>query len=198
MVIDLETAGLDAGQHALLEFAAVSVRFDEHGKLLPNKTWHYHIEPFQGSVLDAKALDINRIDPTHPFRFAISELDFIQDWFPKIQEEAKAQGCERAILVAHNPFFDRGFLLAACERNGIHRYPFHSFSTIDTASLAALIFGQTVLAQALRLAHIGFDPEQAHGALYDATQTAELFCWFVNEIPLRRKHGRPQHNDDTP
>ena len=43
-----------------------------------------------------------------------------------------------------------------------------------------LVFGKTVLAKALRAARLGFDKNEAHSAIYDAKQTAELFCYIVN------------------
>ena len=59
--------------------------------------------------------------------------------------------------------------------------PFHSFTCIDTASLASLLYGQTVLLKAMKAANISFDPNQAHSALYDAEKTAELYCKMVND-----------------
>ena len=57
---------------------------------------------------------------------------------------------------------------------------FHSFSTFDTATMAALALGETVLAKALQASKIGYNAEEAHSALYDAEQTAKLFCHIVN------------------
>jgi ribonuclease T len=56
-------------------------------------------------------------------------------------------------LVGHNAFFDLGFLRAATERSKL-KSPFHQFSTIDTVSLSALYYGETVLAKAMRVANI--------------------------------------------
>jgi ribonuclease T len=92
----------------------------------------------------------------------------------------KASGCQRAILVAHNAAFDQQFLHAAVNRNQLKRDPFHPFSFIDTASLAAVAYGHTVLSEACARAEIAFDTSQAHSALYDAERTAELFCAIVN------------------
>ena len=38
--------------------------------------------------------------------------------------------------------------MAAAERGGLKRNPFHPFATFDTATLAGLALGQTVLAKA--------------------------------------------------
>jgi ribonuclease T len=92
----------------------------------------------------------------------------------------KSNHCNRAILVGHNAHFDAGFLNAATERLGLKRNPFHPFSHFDTATLAGLAVGHTVLARACGLADIPFDNNEAHSAEYDANKTAELFCLIVN------------------
>ena len=51
---------------------------------------------------------------------------------------------------------------------------------MDTATLAGLAYGQTVLAKACQTAGIQFDNNSAHSAEYDAEKTAELFCGIVN------------------
>ena len=88
--------------------------------------------------------------------------------------------CKRAIIVAHNAAFDQGFLNAAIARCDIKRSPFHPFSSFDTATLAGLTLGQTVLAKACFHAGISFDNDDAHSARYDTEKTADLFCHMVN------------------
>jgi ribonuclease T len=107
-----------------------------------------------------------------------------------VRREIREQGCNRAILVGHNAHFDAGFLNAAVERCEIKRNPFHPFSHFDTATLAGLAYGQTVLAKSCAEAGIAFDNEQAHSAAYDAERTAELFCTIVNR--WRELGGWPQ------
>jgi ribonuclease T len=84
--------------------------------------------------------------------------------------------------VGHNAAFDLGFLNAAVERTGIKRNPFHPFSCFDTATLAGVALGQTVLARATTLAGIEFDSRSAHSARYDAERTADLFCHICNAM----------------
>jgi DNA polymerase III epsilon subunit-like protein len=72
--------------------------------------------------------------------------------------------CTRAILVGHNAFFDLGFLVAASNRAKL-KSPFHQFSTIDTVSLSALYYGETVLAKAMRVAGIEWEDVNAHSAI---------------------------------
>ena len=71
------------------------------------------------------------------------------------------------------------FLNAAFKRCNL-KSPLHAFTSFDTATLSAIFFGQTALAQAARRAKINFDPEQHHSAIYDTEKTAELFCKIAN------------------
>lgn len=180
VVIDVETAGFNASSDALLEIAAVALAFDDFGKLILSKRWHYHIEPFEGANLEQSSLDFTGIDPYNPLRGAVSERHALTEIFNGVRAEQKALDCQRSVMVAHNPAFDMAFLMAASDRIKAKRNPFHPFTTFDTATLAGLALGQTVLAKACSTAGIKFDSEQAHSALYDTEKTAELFCYIVN------------------
>ncbi|MBB72426.1 MAG: ribonuclease T [Legionellales bacterium] len=180
VVIDVETAGFNPETDALLEVAAVTLHMDEQGLLVPDKTVANHIVPFPNANLEKQALEFTGIDPYHPFRAAVEETEALKNVFSHIRKAIKAAGCNRAVLVGHNPAFDMSFINAAVERNKIKRNPFHPFTTIDTASLGALAVGQTVLARAASVAGIPFDRSEAHSAIYDAERTAELFCYIVN------------------
>lgn len=65
-------------------------------------------------------------------------------------------------------------------RTSHKRNPFHPFSCFDTATLAGLAFGQTVLSRAVQAAGIAWNSAEAHSAVYDTERTAELFCAIVN------------------
>ncbi len=181
VVVDVETGGFNASSDALLELAAVTIRMDEKGLLHPAETHACHVEPFPGANLDPKALAFNGIDPGHPFRMALPEKEALQKISLPIRKAIKASGCNRAILVGHNAFFDLGFINAAAERTGFKRNPFHPFSTFDTVSLAGLAYGQTVLARAVQTANLAWNNDEAHSAIYDTEKTAELFCTIVNQ-----------------
>ncbi len=180
VVVDVETAGFNPDTDALLEIAAVLIRMDETGQLVPGETVSAHVEPFPGANLEQRSLDFLGIDPYHPFRLALPEPQALEKVFAPIREEVKAQACTRAILVGHNPFFDLSFVKAAAERVKCKKNPFHAFSTFDTATLGGLAYGQTVLARAVKAAGHLWDSEAAHSAVYDAEQTAKLFCSVVN------------------
>jgi ribonuclease T len=104
----------------------------------------------------------------------------MQSIFQPIRKAVRDSACTRAILVGHNPWFDLAFINAAAQRTGIKRNPFHPFSAFDTATLGGLAFGQTVLSRAAQAAGMTWDTQEAHAAIYDAEQTAELFCRVVN------------------
>lgn len=180
VVIDVETAGFNAGIDALLEIAAMTLKMDNNGWLQTDNTLHFHVKPFPGSLLQPEALAFNGIDPHNPLRGAVSEHEALHEIFKQVRKGIKDQDCNRAIIVAHNAAFDHGFLMAAAGRTGLKRNPFHPFATFDTAALSGLVLGQTVLAKACNIAGIPFDTGEAHSALYDTERTAVLFCELVN------------------
>ncbi|CAH0533167.1 Ribonuclease T [Vibrio stylophorae] len=181
VVIDVETAGFNAKTDALLEICAVTLTMDENGWLKPKTVLHHHVLPFEGANIEQAALDFIGIrDPYSPLRGAVTEEEALKDIFKLIRKELKGEGCQRAIMVAHNAHFDHSFVMNAAERANLKRNPFHPFATFDTAALSGLCFGQTVLAKACKSAGMDFDNAQAHGAKYDTEQTAELFCRIVN------------------
>nr|WP_242469454.1 ribonuclease T [Rhabdochromatium marinum] len=180
VVVDVETAGFDPHRHALLEIAAVIIDMNDQGQLEPQPTIACHVLPFRDAELDPQALAFNKIDPYHPFRDARSESDALKQILTPVRQAVKASACNRAILVGHNAHFDLGFVKAAVERTRFKRNPFHAFSVFDTVSLAGLVYGQTVLAKAARAAGLDWDDSAAHSAIYDAEQTAQLFCRIVN------------------
>ncbi|MDC9714199.1 MAG: ribonuclease T [Gammaproteobacteria bacterium] len=179
VVIDIETGGFNEKTDAMLEICAIIISIDDKGIFYPKDPQHFHIEPFKGANLESSALKFNGIDVYNPLRMAITEKSALSEIFQAVHTEIKTEECTRAILVGHNAFFDLGFLRAATERSKL-KSPFHQFSTIDTVSLSALYYGETVLAKAMRVANIEWSDASAHSALYDTQKTAELFCQIFN------------------
>ena len=180
VIVDVETAGFNAHTDALLEIAAVLLEADVAGGWRRYRTVAHHVKPFPGANLEQRALDFNKIDPYHPFRMAVPEEQALREIFAVVRREVETHGCTRAILVGHNPAFDLAFVKAASARTKIKDFPFHNFSTFDTAALAGVAYGQTVLARAVRAAGFDWNAEAAHSAIYDAERTADLFCAIVN------------------
>jgi len=182
VVIDVETGGFNPATDALLEVAAVFVVLTDSGTLEPGEKHRFMVKPFEGANLEPASLQVTGIDPFNPLRPAIEEGDALRRLFSEIRREVKVQECKRAVLVGHNAFFDLQFINAAVERCSIKRNPFHPFSSFDTATLAGVAFGQTVLSRAVEAAGSSWEDERAHSALYDAEQTAFVFCEIVNRF----------------
>ncbi|MBN8726839.1 MAG: ribonuclease T [Xanthomonadales bacterium] len=180
VVIDVETGGFDWERHALLEIAAAIIRMDEAGYLHPEPVISTHVVPFAGSELDPRSMEVNGIDPGHPFRFAVPEREALEFIFKPVRAALGANNCQRAILVGHNASFDLGVINAAVRRTGHKRNPFHPFSAFDTVTLGGLAYGQTVLSRAVEASGQPWDAREAHTAVYDTERTAELFCRVVN------------------
>ena len=183
VVVDVETGGFDWNRHALLEIAAVPLDVDEHGALVPGPATSAHVVPAPGTAFDPQSLEVTGIDIDHPFRFAKPEREALDHVFAAVRAAVRRHGCQRAILVGHNAHFDLNFLNAAVARSGHKRNPFHPFSVFDTVTLAGVAYGQTVLARAVQAAGFDWSSEDAHSAVYDAEQTAKLFCTIVNAWP---------------
>ena len=182
VIIDIETSGLTPQTDAILEIAAVLPAMDEQGYLHGVEKIHFHVQPFEGANLDPKALEFTGIDPFNPLRGAVDERVALTEIFKLVRKYQKLNHCNRSIIVAHNATFDQGFINQATQRCNLKRVPFHPFASFDTASMAGLVLGQTVLAKACAEANIGYDNKEAHSALYDTEVTSELFFYMVNKL----------------
>jgi ribonuclease T len=191
VVVDVETGGFNAATDALLEIAAVLIELQPDGTMAPGSAWRYHVQPFAGANIEPASLAVNGIDPHHPLRPALPEREALSRLFREVRGAVRESACTRAILVGHNAFFDLSFLNAAVARCELKRNPFHPFSSFDTATLAGVAFGQTVLAKALAAAGLDFDASEAHSAAYDAERTAELFCVVCNRFRTIYESTRP-------
>lgn len=182
VVVDVETGGFNDATDALLEIAAVTLQMDKEGTLSPDATYAVQVEPFPGANIEAASLEVNHIKPDHPLRMAVPEREALARIFKPIRRAVSENGCSRAVLVGHNAHFDLGFINAAVKRSDVKRNPFHPFSVFDTVTLAGAAVGQTVLARAVAATALPFDTNEAHSAIYDAEQTAKLFCMLINRM----------------
>jgi ribonuclease T len=180
VVVDVETGGFDPARHPLLEIAAAPIRMDAAGRVYPDPIISAQVQPFAGAEFNPRSLEITGIDPHSALRAAVPEAEALRRVFAPVRKAIKAEGCERAVLVGHNAAFDLAFVNATVKREGLKRNPFHPFSCFDTATLAGLAYGQTVLSKAVNAAGLQFDSHAAHSAVYDTERTAQLFCIIVN------------------
>lgn len=180
VVVDVETGGFNPQTDALLQIAAVILRMDAHGNLHRHRTLSHHVQPFEGAHMDPKSLEVTGINPWHPLRIATPEDEALREVFREVRQEVKLNHCTRAILVGHNAGFDLAFVNATAERTQLKRNPFHPFSNLDTVTLSAMAYGQTVLARAVQKAGLAWDNAEAHSATYDAEKTADIFCDVMN------------------
>ena len=197
VVVDVETGGFDCHRHALLEIAAIPIELDAAGRYVPGEVAHAHIAPAPGTTIDPKSLEVTGIRIGHPLRGEVDERTGLDAIFIPVRAAVKKYGCQRAILVGHNAHFDLGFLNAAVARVQHKRNPFHPFSVFDTVTMAGLAYGQTVLARAAMAAGLGWDPQEAHSAVYDTLQTARLFCTIANAWPLPSTAGTRDEGPDS-
>lgn len=182
VVVDVETGGFNSATDALLEVSMLTVQINAAGKLEPKDQYSVNIRPFEGSKLERANIDFLGIDPFDESRNLHNESDAMRPLFKAIAKEVRTQECTKAILVGHNGSFDLSFINAVANRINYKRNPFHPFSVIDTASLGALVLGQTVLSRACVTAGISFDGGHAHSAEYDTLKECELFCAIYNRF----------------
>ena len=73
VIVDVETGGFNPQTDALLEVAAITLKFDDQGILHPDAEFHFNINPFEGANIETAALEFTGIDPGNPLRFAVDE-----------------------------------------------------------------------------------------------------------------------------
>ena len=184
VVVDLETGGFNSKKNAILEIAITLIEeVDE--SLVVGDTHRFHIEPYEGLIVEEESLEFTKIKLDHPLRNAISEEEALKNLFAIINKTRAKYECSRAILVGHNAHFDLSFLNEAIHRNNIKRSPFHPFSVLDTVSLGVITTQQTVLARICDALSIDYDSNEAHSAAYDSDVTAKVFCKVLNNLSIK-------------
>lgn len=169
--IDIETTGLDARMHEIIEIATVRVKQQWVSNEKPIFTelfeWSAKIKPERLEVADPVALKINGYIPS--------------DWKDSIPLEQAlrefAHKTDGAIMVAHNVAFDAEFLDEQFVRNNIaNKMHYHR---LDTVSFAYGLLRNTPEVGRYSLGELckyfGIVNERAHSALSDARADFELF-----------------------
>ena len=179
IVVDMETSGINPDSNAILELASIVLYLNDKLDLQCGNFFSCHVRPFPSSKIDPSSMYINTIEIENPFRLALSEEEAINRLFRFVYMNLRNFGCRKAVLVGHNANFDLAFLESARKRYKIDS-PFHTFTVIDTATIGAVFYGKTVLANVVNASNMRFNPKLAHSAIYDAKITTDLFCSVTN------------------
>jgi len=168
IVIDTETTGLspDKGDR-ILEIGAIAI---EHNQIQMNQIFHHFIDPKRDippEVARIHGIDAEKLAAEHAIPFADVGRKFIEF-------------IAGATLVFHNAPFDLGFIkkeLAIAGLPDIDECP-----VIDTLLLARKIFPQQAnnLDALCDRLHIERSQRKLHGALIDATLTAQVYLAMTN------------------
>ncbi len=167
VVFDVETTGLSAVYHKIIELAAVKVK--------------------DGAIIDRFEAFAN---PHHPLSQTTTELtgitdDMVQD-APEIDVVLKDfyEFTGDAVLVAHNAQFDMGFLNVGYEQVGLSKAP---NPVIDTLELGRMLYPDmknhrlNTLCKAFNI-----ELTQHHRAIYDAEATGYLL-WKMATDAIERE-----------
>ena len=179
VTIDIETSGSDVARHGILEIAAVIPVFTDSG--LNSIIFHRHTTLDEGDEVDPASSLVHGIPIENPFRLAIPIRQMLQELDAFIREHCDALDARRGMIVAHNPSFDMAFIHAACVKHDVNVF-MHKYTLLDTASMGMMRHHETVLATLCRREGLGFAPQEAHSALYDAHMTARLYWSFMGQV----------------
>ncbi len=159
VVFDLETTGLSAVNHQIIEIGAVKV---ENGK-----------------ITDRFSTFVN---PQEPIPFKIEELTGISDEMvmkaPAIEEILPEflRFCEGCVLIAHNASFDAGFIEEKSRKLGIST----DFTVGDTIAMARILLPKLSKFKLDHVAKVLNVPLGSHHrAVDDAECTAGIFLRFL-------------------
>ena len=180
LVFDLETGGLNAAKHGITEAAFVAGEC-QAGQFHEIEAYSTVIGPTLGKEYDEEALAVQRRTMEDlkadgiPFNTWRGRADaFVKEHFGQTRE---------CVAYAYNAAFDVRFLQAHCGRNWCP-VPFTAICAMHVFRHWLQVTGANAENGKLRSAcqAIGLDwnEEDAHGALYDARQTARLVAHLAN------------------
>ena len=165
VVFDLETTGLSAVNHRIIEIGAVKVE--------------------EGRITERFSTFVN---PREPIPFEIEQLTGISDEMvidaPAIEEVLPEflKFCGGCVLIAHNASFDAGFIEENCRRLGIET----DFTVGDTVAMARILLPSL---SKFKLDHVakalGIPLDHHHRAVDDAACTADIFVRFIEMFKAR-------------
>lgn len=172
VVFDLETTGLSARYHDIIEFGAVRV---EHG--LVTARLDILIHPGKGKTIPEHIIRITKI--TNDMVKGKPVLDDVLDQILDFLGDS--------ILVSHNAEFDLGFLNASLKVRG--RKPL-SNPTIDTLTLSRYLFPESrghSLGVLSRNLDVLYDEDAAHRADFDAEVLNSVWQAMLTKLTANDK-----------
>lgn len=177
VMMDVETGGLDARKHSLLQIALIVC---ENGKELESMKINivhdiYHV--------DQRAMEINKIDLETHEGFTPEEAVKMIEAFMANHFEKPAQVC------GHNVSFDAGFVKELFSSVKADYDNVFSYRLLDTSAVARfLVFAGIIpprgslgdLAKHFKVPH---DPKELHDALVDCRVTYQLLLEMTKMFP---------------
>lgn len=179
MFVDTETTGLDFRRHQLTEVAWI-VRHPD-GREVQRQYFPDHT--LDGA--DASALELTRYHE----HIAPRPRTPASEWLTTFLDDARG-----AVLVGAVPDFDARHLEMAAQRMGLAPTWDHHLLDVETLALPLIAPGPEAprsLAKTCAALGVPHDPDQAHGALYDALQAMRAFDAVWALLARLRQQGAP-------
>ncbi len=177
--IDTEATGLDHTRHELTEVAWI-VRFED-GREVERRYFPQHT---------TDGADDDALELTHYHdRIAPQEKTPAKVWLTQLLEDA-----DGAVLVGAVPDFDARHLQLRCDKLGLAPTWDHHLLDVETLALPFIAPGPEAprsLARTCEALGVPHDPDQAHGALYDARQAMRVFDAVWALVAGLRRSGGP-------
>ena len=181
---DTETTGVDANANAIVQLAYI-IEID--GEVVTKE--NLRIRPFDGAIVEAKALEVNKLDPQEIYLAPPESqvLDKLREILSRYVD--RYDKYDKFIQAGYNVGFDDKFLRQAFIRTGDNYYGswFH-WPKLDTSCevakwLANRSNNMNARPKNFKLGTLCemFDvPIQAHDAMSDIVATRELYYKLVN------------------
>lgn len=172
--LDVETTGLDPKLHEIVEISAVAV---DGSVLLDTK-----VKPVNIETASARALEVN----------GYNEADWANaPTFDEIKDDVM-KALKHKVVVAHNPNFDRSFVIEALDRCGVEKaYRKVRRHVVDTTTLAweHLVpcgLDRLNLEAICEFLGVPLDRETRHGSLPDAQACRGAYLMMLRATEEQR------------
>lgn len=211
VVFDLETSGMNARKHDIIQIAAVAVDlgFGEPSRILD--TFETKVA-FDEAAAVKEALEVNHYNREDwvgapPIKRVLDDFNRFCSKNGGIEMVSKTKGTKYyiAMLVAYNANFDANFLREKYDsfKDGNGRGMFRAFVGLTRCAMHALIGrevskdGSEALSYKLEnvCARLGIDPGKSHSALSDAIAAAHVYAYATGASPIEQTR-EPGEDDE--